>query len=373
MILTASRIEQVQRCIGSVTLLQRDERNEWSDAGDERHAKDEDAIGRGNIPALLVDTWPDFDWRAEVAFAYDVATGEARELGQGIKRNYAAFNLTPTEVVGTADAVGRKGGNLVIVDKKGHDDITRAAEHPQLRFLALAASRVYEPVFVEVATDHMLRGLDRAELEAFDMEETAHLVRQLLVDIAIAKNDSAAGRPVELNTGRHCRWCSAFHDCPKQRELVQLVENESVSTIVEMRMPIHDDEAAADMFELWKRIGMLHKRIGSAIFARAAERPIPLRNGKLFGKVASLGNEKLDGDIVYEVIRAKHGQSIADAAVVRSATKTRLREALGFVGSKSVAAAERAVLEEVRAKGGATRATKESIEEYQPQLKAGSK
>ncbi len=368
--LTASRIELVQRCIGSVTLPQFDESNEWSRAGDARHAEDEDAINRGDIPELLAETWPDFAWRAEVAFAYDVATGEGRELGQGIKRNYAASNLTPTEVVGTADAVGRKDGKLVIVDKKSHDDVTRAADNPQVRFLALAASRAYSADAVEVATTHIIRGLDRADLEPFDLEETHVQVLQTLINMSAARK----GGEATFTTGRHCRWCASFHECPKQRELVSLVKSESISTIVEMRMPLHDDEAAADMHELWKRVGMLHKRIGAAIFARAAERPIPLRNGKLFGKVITQGNEKLDGDVVYEVVKAKHGQTIADGAVVRSATKTRLREALGFVGAKSVAAAEREVLDEVRKRGGATRNAKESIEEFtaQPQLKEGA-
>jgi hypothetical protein len=75
---------------------------------------------------------------------------------------------------------------------------------------------------------------------------------------------------------------------------------------------------------------------------------------------------------VYDVIKAKHGQSIADAAVVRSATKKRLKEALSLAGGKGqVASMERAVIDEVRAKGGIENKLKEAIREYpaQRQLK----
>ncbi len=365
MTLTASRIELAMRCRGAFTLPHDNTRNVFSDAGVERHAEDEQAIGRGEIPPILAETWPGFDWHAEVAMAYDTATGEGRSLGQGIDREYG--NLSPFEIAGTADAIGRKGDRLVIFDKKGFDEVTRAAENPQVRFLALAASRIYKAKHVEVATGHMLRGLDRADLDAFDLDETAQSVRQTMLDVAKAQHDARNGLPVEFATGRWCRWCPAFAACPRQSELMVLVKSDAIENRIENSIPFNDDESAADAYELAKRIRMLLKRIDASLYARAGERPFAIGNGKMFGPVEKLGNEKLSGDVVYEVVKSYHGQDIADAAVQRTTSKTKIREALGFVGGKGqVAALERKLLEEVRARGGSERLLKIEIGEYEP-------
>jgi hypothetical protein len=141
---------------------------------------------------------------------------------------------------------------------------------------------------------------------------------------------------------------------------------------VEMLLPLHDDAAAADAYEFSKQLGMLKKRIDQAIYARAAERPIPLPNGMMLGKVQTLGNEKLDGEIVWTVLRERYGQAIADAAVQRTVTKKRLKEALTLKGAKGqVADMERQVLAEVKNKGGIRQEPKTEIDVYPAkQLKA---
>ena len=372
--LSASKLELAMRCIGAFTLPWKHERNAWSDGGNERHAVDEAAINAGDVPAVLAERWPDLTWRAEVAFAYDVATGEARELGQGIGRDYKRFNLTPFEVVGTADAVGLGGGLLVVHDKKSFDDVTRAADNPQLGFLALAAARVYRPSRIEVAISHELRALDVAELDpTFDLDLVAHSVKQLMLAVAQARSDARDGKPVQFATGRQCRWCSAFDACPKQAELLAMVkhEDETFATTMETTLPLLTDENAPEVYQLYKAIGILHKRIGQSLYAKAADRPIPIGNGKMFGRVTKQGNEKLDGDVAYSVVRDRYGQDVADSAVQRVATKTKLKEALATItGKGGLAAAERTVLEEVRKRGGARREEKESIEEFVPQLVA---
>lgn len=364
--ITSSRLELARRCVGAFTLPHTDERTVEADAGNERHADDERAINRGDIPDALAEAWPGYTWRAEVAYAYNVATGEARELGAGIHRAYP--ELGPFWVYGTADAVGRgPAGELAVADKKGYDAVTRAAHNPQLRFLALAAARTYGVDDVDIAITHEVRSIDRARMEAFDLDEEALLTKQTYFDVAQAQHDARNGLPVAFATGRHCRWCPAFGACPEQRKLVALVRTEAASAQVEQLIPFRDDATAADMYALWKRLGMLHKRLGAALHARASEAPIPLGDGRMFGPEMAEGNDKLDGDIVYEVVRAKFGQDVADAATERSATKKRLREALGFVGARGqVAALERSVLDEVRAKGGLRNEIKVRICEYTP-------
>lgn len=369
MTITASKFELAMRCPAAFALPHSDIRTAEADAGRDMHAEREERIGAGDIPEALQRLLPGAEWRAEVKFAYDVLTGEGREIGQGGDRDYG--QVSPFEICGTADAVGRLGDQLVIVDWKSHDKVTAAAENPQLRTLALAASRAYGVSRAKVAIVHLTSGTDAADLDELDLDAFAVQARSTLLDVARMQHNMRNGLPVTFYTGRQCRYCPAFEACPKQRDLVALVRTDAMATQIEQRIPVAiDDDEAADLYGLWKRLGILHKRLGAALFARAGSRPIPLPDGKMFGRIESLGNEKLDGDTVYEVVKARHGQAIADTAVIRSATKTRLREALGFVGAKSVAAAEREVLDEVRARGGSKRERKESIEEYVPQLRA---
>ena len=364
MTLTASKIELAMKCKGAFTLPHLNERNAFSDAGNERHEEREAEVNAGDIPERIAARWPGFAWRAEVAFMYDVATGEARELGAGIKRAYG--ELGPFEVAGTADLVGRGLlGELVVIDHKSFEEQARAAEHPQLRFLALAAARAYEVDIVDVAISPEVGPLDVATLEAFDLDEAAYQIRQVMLDVAKAQNDARNGLPVAFSAGRQCRWCPAFHACPKQSELSVLVRTDAMANRIEATMPFRDDETAADAYEMRNRLRILLKRLEGGLFARANEKPIPLGNGKMFGPVDSLGNEKLDGDVVHAVVSAQHGRDIADAAIEKRASKKRLKEALAFaVGKGGVSAAERAVLDEVRAKGGSERLMTITIEEY---------
>jgi hypothetical protein len=370
-VITSSRLEIARLCPGAFALDHVDESTPEAEAGTARHSQREAEINSGNVPAVLTERWPDLEWRAEVAFAYDVATGLGRELGQNIGRGYATAGATPFEVCGTADVVGYGRGKLVILDWKSFDpNVSRPGQNAQLHILALAASRAYGLTAAQVAIHHEIRGLDVAALDELDLDAFASEVRDITASVAKARQDHRAGTPVQFTTGQHCRYCPAFHACPKQKALVLELASGAADKRVEMIVPLADDESAADAYEFSRQIGLLKKRLDAALYARAQERPIPLRSGKMFGPVEKLSNEKLDGDIVYQVVKAKHGQVIADTAVERHATKTKLREALGFVDAKSVAAAEREILEAVRAAGGATREKKTEIAEYAPQLVA---
>lgn len=368
--ISASRIELTMRCLGSATLPQVNESNEWSEAGTARHAEDEEAINAGDIPEWLEQRWPGFSWRAEVAFAIDVATGEARELGASIDRQYHKFQLSAFEVPGTCDAIGFSpdGTHMVISDRKSFDDVTAAALNPQLRMLALAASRVYKPARTEVAIKHEIKGLDVAELDLFDLEETHIQLRQLLIDVAKAQRDAQEGEQVPFVTGRWCRWCPAFLggrakvvSCPKQAELVQIIK----STPVDAALPFESDDQAAEAYELWKRIGILHKRIGAALHARAARRPIPLQSGKVFGMRPTLGNRTIDGDRAYLLIKERYGDHIADAASKRQVSQAQIEAALKFAGVKSVAAAKKQLIEELEKIGAITRKPQVEPAEYE--------
>lgn len=358
MTITASKLELVGRCPGSLTLPWTDSPNEWSEAGNERHAADEQAIASGDVPDVYLDRWPEVtSWRSEVAYAYDVSDGSARYLGCGIGRRYGS--LGPFEIAGTADVEGRGAGILVIIDRKSFEAVTPATSNPQVRFLALAASRVQPAARVDVAISHELTGLDVAGLDEFELDVIAHDTRQLLIRSASVRADARAGRPVPFATGRWCRWCPAFDACPKQSELKALVARDEDDPELGIRLVL-DGNSAADVYELWRRIGILHKRLAQSIHAYAALTPIRLPTGKVFGKIDKQGNERLNGDVVWEVVRDLY-PGREDAAVSRVATKAQLERAL-----REHRGALKRVLESVRSRGGATRNHGTAIEEYEP-------
>lgn len=360
--ISSSKLELAQQCQGAFTLPWRDESTTWSEAGTARHAEDEHAINAGSPPAEYEERWPGLTWRAEVSYAYDIASGTSRYLGCGINRAYG--DLTPFEVPGTIDAEGRGPGVLVVVDRKGFEQQTPAAAHPQARFLALCAARHQAAEQVTVAIRPEVGGMDVAELDpVLDLDIIAHDVRELVIRMATLRADVRAGRATpRFTTGRWCRWCPAFDECPEQRGLRALMRRDeddpelALSTFV-------DDDSAAEVYQLWKRIGILHKRLSQQLHAHAASRPIFLPGGRVFGYREKQGSERLSGDVAYEVVRELHGQALADAAVERVATKTGLERALKGDGGP-LAPRLRAVLDKIRKRGGATRSSSRSIEEY---------
>lgn len=358
--ITASKLELAMKCEGHLTLPHIDEPNQYSEAGNDRHAIDEAAIDSGRIPPEYDERWPGLTWYSEVAYAYDASTNIGRYLGKGLKRGYG--QLAPFEIAGTADAVGRDtAGTLVVVDRKGFDEVTPAASNPQVRFLALAIARSdpSPPSKIYVAIRHEITGMDVAELTEFDLDLTAAQVYATLVNAATVRTLARDGKPVNFVTGRHCRWCPAFSACPKQAELKALVKLDQENPELAIKLYL-DEDSAPDVYELYRRVGILHKRLGQSLHAYVTtKRPIQLPGGRMYGVRNKLGNTKLDGDKVWEVLSELHGQDLADRAVSRTATRKRLEEVLK--GNRGAAAK---ALKLVQERGGAKREMKIVFEEY---------
>lgn len=361
--LSASAVPRLLACPGSAHLPHKDYRTAFAEAGTDRHSELEAEADLGvtdGVHPSIVALYPrGAQMTSEAAFAYDVATDTARALGHG---RAAYKGLAPFEIPGTADLVVLGNGQGVVVDHKSYEEFDPAEVNTQTATYALMLARAAKLDEVTVAINYKHRAPSIAVLDALDLDAHAARLKRLYLDVAHAAKDPSAS----LSTGKHCKYCPAFLACPRQYALTVDIDQGELAMRVEASIPFERDEDAAAAFDLLGRIKTLTARIQAALYARAAERPIPLSNGKMFGPVEKQGNEKLDGDVVYEVVKTKHGQSIADAAVVRTATKKRLNEALAFAGGK-VAQLERDVLDEVRARGGARREIKTAIEEYEPQ------
>ena len=346
--ISASAIPRLLACPASHRLPHHDYRTTHATAGQDRHAEAEAAADTGGelhpvVQSLMVEG---DQLATECAFAYDCATDSARELGH-VDRRYV--DLAPYELPGTMDLLIRGEGRAVVVDYKSFAEVDPAERNTQLATYALMVARCYGLDEVTVAIIYLVGGRrpSIATLTALDLDAHAARLKRLHVDVA---------RPSQPVSGPHCKYCPAFLSCPVQHALTIDV-GETLPMRIEAQMPFGDDQSAAEAFDLLTRLGTLQARIRAALYARAAERPIPLGNGMVLGQYEKLGPTVIDADIAYEVIRAGAGQEVADKAVTRKATQAGIERAVGKTIKKSVMA-------EIEARGGTSRSTIVKTEVY---------
>lgn len=373
--LTASALPRAFKCLASILLPQEDYRTEYADQGHERHGEMETSIVAGDLSAMpqkVQELVEGMTVRAEVAVVYDAATRTARELGSQLGRSYGT--LKPFETPGTIDMLAVGNGRVVVGDWKGYELVDEAERNRQTKLYALAAAAIYGVSEVTVCIAHLSRGdraVDVAVLDGFDLDSYALELQQLHVDAAKAAPDPHAHeRP-----GSHCKYCPSFLACKTQKALAEQAKTNELASRINALIPFENDDEAADAYELAEKIGMLLTRLRGSLAARAKERPIPLHNGRMYGEVEKLGNRALDGDKAYEIVRAKYGQAVADAAVKREASQKGIETALKNAGVTPFGPAKEAVLQELADRGGITRKRSVVLDEYdaqQPQLKAAN-
>lgn len=350
---SASSVERLLACPGSAHLPQHDYSNQWADQGDDRHEDAEIAALLGGVEDLpwqvrkLIE--PGDVLATECAMAYDCSDDTARALGHISWRDYR--DLRPFEIPMTIDLIIYGERRIVVVDYKGYKTVTTAVENKQLATGALAVARASGRDEITVAIVYLgasWRPADVAVLSVFDLDTHSAVLRGMMTS-----SDRS------LHTGPWCEYCHAFTSCPEQKQLALQAGGGEIAVRVESMIPFSDDGDAAEAYDLYQRIRIVATRLRSALYARAAERPIPLGGGRFFGRVDKQGNEKLDGDVVWHAVRTLY-PGVENQAVIRTATKTRLEEAL-----KGRRGAMRKVLELVRECGGATRNPGTAIEEYE--------
>ncbi len=371
--LSASSVPRALACPASLVLPQTKYHTDFADQGEDRHADFEAAIDVGDAGDVLPEQVlamlkPGDRHVTEASWAYDVVTDRARELGHIPRREYAK-NLQATEIGGTCDLVIIGNGRAIIVDKKGFKRVGSAETNEQTLTYAVMIAKTYDLDEVTVVIFYELGACSIATLGLIEIENHARRLRQLLVDVAAAKANPLAW----LNVNQHCEYCEAFLHCPKQSEFRAEMTKADTVMAIESRIPFESDADAADAFDLWQRLKLLTNRVGAALHARAGEREFVLNDGRVFGPREKQGNLKLDGEKVWQLLNKQYGPRIADQSVRRVATQKHLEEALKMTG-KPVAPQKKKVIDELKARGGATQTTKTVVEVYEPQkvLKEGT-
>lgn len=368
---SASSVERQLACPGSAHLPQSEYHSDYADQGADRHEDAEIAALLGAVDDL---PWqvrrllqPGDVFATECAMAYDVSSDTARALGNINWRDYR--DLRPFEIPMTIDLIIYGESRIIVVDYKGYEEVTTAAENPQLATGALAVARASGRDEIIVAIVYLgasWKPADVASLTVFDLDIHAASLRDMMTS-----SDRS------LRIGPWCKYCPALIgpggiQCPEQRALALRAGDGELAVRIEAMIPFSDDDEAAEAYDLLQRIKVVATRLKAALYARAHERPIPLRSGRMFGPVTKPGDREYDGATVHRVVTDQLGREVADHVVEMTSTQVRFKEVVSkLVPRGKFAATQRDVFGEVERLGGMTRKTSTAIEEYDNQLRLG--
>lgn len=299
---SASRLSLAAKCPGSQALPQVGSFSEVAEDGHARHAFFERAPEIGVEAALaeapehlrdvlrvlsehpvITELLATKSLR-EVPLAYDWLDGNGRVLPSQGHRDYS--DCGPTEIPGTADRIALPDQDTVVVhDWKGREHQAAAAEHHQLRFLALAAAAAYGRTHAIVAWVKTMDGVpqvDYASFDAFDLAGIAEEVRRIADRIEAARAAIASGQRPELARGPWCGRCDAFDFCPGQQELLQIAVRRPDQLANEAEVALTNG-GRAHAYAIWRELELLTKRVGERVGAHAAMRAIELPGGRAYG------------------------------------------------------------------------------------------
>ncbi len=301
---------------------------------------------------------------AEVAVAFDLATGEARELGRGIERKYSeaaeaqGAPLRETEIVGSIDRLGFIGHDgLSVADYKGRSHSRKPAEDPQILAGALAASRIYGRTWAEleairIVDDRAYPARDRVDILDLDSFETR--LHGLRARIEQDRAAFVAGDVPEAEVSNHCRFCPSFRYCPAQGSIARAVlggDSEEISAIVKVGQAYLTPEIAPRLHALVAQGEKVLEVVKDALreFARAT--PFQLEDGtsRWYGvPPESKEREIVDGLAAARVLAELFGADAAKAGTKIEVTLTGVEAAVKAHLAANPALSKRGAIKENR-------------------------
>lgn len=274
-------------------------------------------------------------FQAELPFALDPRSGEARRLPSRGARDYS--DARRGELVGTADLVVVSPGSILVRDwKTGRQEHAQpAAEHAQLRFLALAAARVHGATRARVEAVYLSEEgarVDGADFDELDLLEIESELRDLAERLV---------HPSPPVPGRHCHdlYCPIRATCPATTSALAQVDPQ-------MSLEVRDGEHAVWLIHRAKVARDAIEAIEKAAKAKVrALGGVTLPDGRTYGiREESRETIELGREGAYGVLVARLGEDRAAQAVELKATKTSLARVAN-------AAEVRGVVEDLRALG----------------------
>lgn len=260
---------------------------------------------------------------AEVAVAYDLETGTARELGRGIERRYEGVKAT--EVVGTIDRLGLLGEEgLYLGDYKGRSHRRKATEDEQLLAGALTAARLYGRRWAEIEVIRLIDGEpfhSKGRVEAFELDSFDLRLQELRHRIAADRAAYAAGDLPPAETGDHCSYCPSLRYCPAKMALARATigaDSEELLQLAREGAPLITEESAARIRQLVLDAEKVLDLVKDAVRDFARQKPFPLNDGsgRWYGvRPDAQEREIVDGRRAAKVLAELFGEDPASAGV----------------------------------------------------------
>lgn len=351
---TASKLQLALTCAASQVMPVID--SEWAagEAGREKHAALQDHLGEASgaqtdamwswLESVMehAEQLRDPATVSELALAYDVVTGKGRLLGRNLGRNYP--ETKPTEFYGAFDYVRPSEGEVTVIDlKTGMGEVPHPARNAQLRFGALAAARWFGVDSARVGILHAPEGRTPwwtwATLDAFELEVVATEMKSLADRIGYARNDYQRGKTPQLRVGEHCGFCPARYGCPARVAMAQRLAGEPEKVVLDIKAML-TPETAAMALERWHAASKAMQEVGAALHAYAAETPIPLGDGRVWGPVTS-EREVIDAEKAWPVLVEKYGVEVARKAMSLDTSKAGIDRAMKALRESLRGATER--------------------------------
>lgn len=398
---TPSQLGRVAACITSEALPHAQHTNEAARGGIVFHQYMHDVRKMGRDAALLeieddddraameavdMDRLGQLDpaaFASEVAIAWNVATGEARELGRGITREEAAALARRDEMVGILDLVGLTDDAVVVLDyKRGFGRVARAEVNWQTRTYALMAALCYHRTKAIQGVIRAPEGLtpwwDVAEMDSLDVDAHAADVRELLMKVGLVRAAESDQRP-QLVEGAHCRYCPARPFCPAKAYLLSVAMHDPKELESATTEALASPERLARAWSRIRDAKALLDRLEAIVKDAARQQPIDLGDGWILGERVE-SKESVVADRARAVLMSLYGQ--AGAAVHGAAVKTEtsltkadLKRTLAKLVFPDMVKAnpkmkkthlERTVFDELRKAGAVSVSSYRKVDEHKP-------
>lgn len=215
-------------------------------------------------------------WKAEVAYAYDVQRDAARLIGENVGRGY---EVSASEIPGTIDALALDDEHAHVVDWKTTSGFgagpADAEDNWQLRLYALMVARAHR---VDSVTIHVVRittnGVTSTShtLDSLELDAVAHEVQRLVKSVP-----TALPKP-----GSHCHRCRAVAVCPTTNDATT-----AIAPPAPIKLEINDDNAGSLLMKL-RQVQAACEQLEGALKLYAAnknEEGIRLPTGKRWVRV----------------------------------------------------------------------------------------
>lgn len=314
------------------------------------------AYNETNVETGLSHAW---DPVADTAVALDVAAHRAYPDAAGIPGTLDWLVTSPRD------------GRVRVVDFKGSQPTTRAAENEQLALYALQVARARGLAEVDVqlvylGEDGSVR-TDDATLDAWDLDAAAARLRGIWQRVQDARAVVEVGGAPRMRVGDHCGDCPAMRVCPAMTALVRELtvsaprtaapeaEVEAWKAGAASSLAQLSDEAAGEAWLRVELLGDLVAAMRASLKARAERAGLPLPGGAMLVPVESR-RRTVEVALALPVLRARFGAQ-ADAAVEQSLSIAAVEKlARQLAPGRGQRKAVEALVEELRA----ARAVRES-------------